>query len=30
MVYGQSRDSIEKFSQTIIGLVETSEVSWIN
>jgi putative intracellular protease/amidase len=27
MVYGQSRDSVEKFSQTIIGLVETSEVS---
>jgi putative intracellular protease/amidase len=27
MVYGQGRDSIEKFSQTIIGLVETSEVS---
>ena len=27
MVYGQSRDSIEKFSQTIIGLVETSEVN---
>ena len=27
MVYGQSRDSIEEFSQTIIGLVETSEVS---
>jgi protease I len=27
MVYGQSRDSIEKFSQTIIGLVETSELS---
>ena len=27
MVYGQSRDSIDKFSQTIIGLVETSEVS---
>ena len=26
MVYGQSRDSIDKFSQTIIGLVETSEV----
>ncbi len=27
MVYGQSRDSIEKFSQTIIGLIETSEVT---
>ena len=26
MVYGQSRDSIEKFSEIIIGLVETSEV----
>ena len=27
MVYGQSRDSIKEFSQTIIGLVETSEVN---